>query len=660
MAVLRSASACVVLYAVLGASAARADDHADQASGATPLAVTGAPVAGVTEVGGDRDWFRFPVDAGAKYVVRTSRLGAGSDTLIGLWGPSGAQLAVNDDFGGTLASRIEFTAPATGTCWLLVVQYDQTNGRGSYAVDAARVTATPAPTPTPAPPAPVTPATPAPPVPATSAGVISAAPVFDPKLAGASLDVRTRLAGSGAYAATVRVVDAAGRSVRALASTAQRQAGADYSDAWDGRDAAGLFVAPGRYRLRLEAQRPGQAAGLVERALVIARLGIVSIAFEGASRVSMDFHRTNPSVAGSRYPVDAAGPAWAAERSSLGDGCLDRADGTPVVLPAPWTTVSAPPRTSTGGVATRGRSLPVAYALGARPTLRVKLGDAAAHGGAAVACGYPVSGTPIRLVLGGEATTELSPGAEVTLRAPALPGAIGRSDLEHALRFEAWDGQAWAQVPGGVRASVRAYTVLGPPASGVARPWVAAVDRVAGWSAGRAQDVHGALEAITRAVNEVEGLRYDVVGGAPAYTDGWDLSSPELDLDAWLARSNGSVVNCLDCAGAVTALAAQVGAEAQVATLGDNFALHWIRGIGGSRFIHDLFGGWHAFSYHAVATVDLAASIHDACLRVDDDATPSAAPFTERLPVAMPFARYREKLSSDLVRVTGVGHSSVR
>lgn len=640
-------AACVLLGVWSGP--ARADDHANTPGAGTVLTVGAAATPGTLDPG-DQDWFRFRGTAGTRYVLKTSALGNGADTLLTVWAPSGAFLATDDDSGGGYASRLELTASATGTHWVRVRHYDRTNGRGTYAIDVSGPATTTAP---------VTPVAPA------ASGGIAAAPAFDPKLAGAALSVRTRLTGTAAYAATVTVVDAAGAVVRTVASAPSRAVGVDHTDTWDGRDAAGGFVAPGRYTLRLDATRGGQTERH-ERTLSVVRVGLVSIAYgdegPGQGRVLMEYHRTNATTAGTRFPVDACGPAWAIERSTLGERCLDRADGSPLPLPAISTATASPPRVAGGSVAVRGRSLPVAYRVGARPTMKVRLGDAAAHRGAVVGCGYPLAGTPLRLVLDGQASTELSPGAEVALTGPAVPAGIGRHDVEHVFRFEAWDGQAWVALPGAVRAQQRVYALLGrPPASSnIQLPWVAVVDKVAGWSAGRATDAAGVMEAITRGVNEAEGLRYDVVMGAPAYSGGWSLTDPELALDSWLARDNGSVVNCLDCASAVTTLAAQVGADAQVATLGDNFDLHWIRGIGGAQFIHDLFGGYHAFSFHAVATVDAAATIHDACLRVDDDDQPAASPFVERLPVAMPFLRYREKLSPSPFRVTGRGHATVR
>lgn len=635
------------------APAARADDHADQPSGATPITVGAPATAGAIEVPGDIDWFTFRADAGAAYVVRTTRLGPGMDTVIGLWDARGQFVARNDDHAGTLASRIDFTPQVAGACWVAVIHYDAAQGRGTYALEVLQAGAAPTRS---------TPAVTA----ASGAARLEGGPAFDPRLEGAALEVRSRLDGAGRYDATLSVHDAAGRVVSTLVAAAARQAGADHVDAWDGRDPAGRFVAPGAYTLRLEAARAGQPTVTVERPVAVVRLGLVSIAFDdagaGGARVPLDYHRAQAGVAGSRVAVDAAGPAWALERSALGDGVLDHPDGAPLALPAVWTRVDTPPRATGGGLLARGRSLPVAYAGGARPTLRITMGDAGAHAGAAVACGYPLPAAPMRLVLDGEASVDLAPGAEVVLRGPTLPQGIGRHDLELSFRFEVWDGQGWSPVPGRVRTSHRVYTLLGrpPTTSNVRRPWVAVVDKVALWSAGRAHDVAGALDVITRGVNAAEGLVYDTRWGAPAYSDGNRLYEPELDLDGWLHRTRGRVVNCLDCAALVTALAAQVGAPADVCTVGDNFALYWIRGLGGQRFVNDLFGGWHAFSFHAVATIDRAATIHDACLSVDDDARPDAAPHTERLPVAMPFARYRQQLSPDPFRVTGLGRSTVR
>ena len=188
-----------------------------------------------------------------------------------------------------------------------------------------------------------------------------------------------------------------------------------------------------------------------------------------------------------------------------------------------------------------------------------------------------------------------------------------------------------------------------------ATPWVAALDLVARWSNGAATSRSGVLSAAVRGVNQ-SGLRYDVNTGAPAYTWGSQLQSPSVDLSAFLdGFANGRIVNCLDCAGLVSKLAAQAGADSNVVIIGWGFRLYWLRGIGYSSYTNSLFGGSHAFSYHAFASGDGASTVHDACLSVDDDSRPWSAPHREGLPLGMDYDHYRDQLSPDNVPRPGSG-----
>ncbi|HBP21207.1 MAG TPA: hypothetical protein DEA08_25900, partial [Planctomycetes bacterium] len=73
-----------------------------------------------------------------------------------------------------------------------------------------------------------------------------------------------------------------------------------------------------------------------------------------------------------------------------------------------------------------------------------------------------------------------------------------------------------------------------------------------------------------------------------------------------------------------------------------------------------LFGGAHAFSYHALTSRDQGATVNDACLEVDDDARPYQSAYTPRLPQGMPFNDYRRQLSRDAFRLQDLGQASLR
>jgi len=72
---------------------------------------------------GDQDWVKFTAQSGVAYTVLTSNLGVNADTYLYLYGTDGTTLlASNDDYGGTLASRIDWQAPASGTYYVMVKQ----------------------------------------------------------------------------------------------------------------------------------------------------------------------------------------------------------------------------------------------------------------------------------------------------------------------------------------------------------------------------------------------------------------------------------------------------------------------------------------------------------------------------------------------------------
>lgn len=77
----------------------------------------------------DEDWVKLIAMQGQTYKIQTSNLGPNSDTYMYLYGPDGVTLlASNDDFNGTLASHIKWTAPADGTYYIQVKQWNPSLG----------------------------------------------------------------------------------------------------------------------------------------------------------------------------------------------------------------------------------------------------------------------------------------------------------------------------------------------------------------------------------------------------------------------------------------------------------------------------------------------------------------------------------------------------
>ena len=78
---------------------------------------------------GDQDWVKFTAEAGKIYFLTTSALDSSSDTYLYLYDTDGVTLlASNDDYGGTLASQIIWTAPATGTYYILIRHWNPNMG----------------------------------------------------------------------------------------------------------------------------------------------------------------------------------------------------------------------------------------------------------------------------------------------------------------------------------------------------------------------------------------------------------------------------------------------------------------------------------------------------------------------------------------------------
>ena len=110
------------------------DDHGNDIYDATEAAVA-VDVEGVIDYEDDSDYFRFTAVEGRFYQIDV-RLGTLDDSALALLGPDGLDLAYNDDYGDSLASRIVWEAPAWGDYYLEVLGY----GPGSYTLTVSHFT----------------------------------------------------------------------------------------------------------------------------------------------------------------------------------------------------------------------------------------------------------------------------------------------------------------------------------------------------------------------------------------------------------------------------------------------------------------------------------------------------------------------------------------
>ena len=99
------------------------DDYSDRVGDASSslgaLAVGGSRT-GRIETRGDTDIFAVILAAGKTYTLNLSVAASGglNDPVMRLLNSSGAQLAINDDFGGSRNSQITFTAISSGTYYV--------------------------------------------------------------------------------------------------------------------------------------------------------------------------------------------------------------------------------------------------------------------------------------------------------------------------------------------------------------------------------------------------------------------------------------------------------------------------------------------------------------------------------------------------------------
>ncbi len=105
------------------------DDHADEVGGATSV-MAGEIVPGGVDYPGDVDLFVFEATEGELYQIDVA-LGTLDDSVAVLYDPDEWELAYNDDHEGSLASRIVWEAPDSGSYYIEVSSWGDT---GSYTV----------------------------------------------------------------------------------------------------------------------------------------------------------------------------------------------------------------------------------------------------------------------------------------------------------------------------------------------------------------------------------------------------------------------------------------------------------------------------------------------------------------------------------------------
>ena len=105
------------------------DDHADTVAEATPVTVGGVGVLGVVDYPGDFDLFEFDAEHRELYQIDVA-LGTLGDSVVALYDADETELVFNDDYEGSLASRVFWEAPTAGRYYVAVASPG--DGTGSY------------------------------------------------------------------------------------------------------------------------------------------------------------------------------------------------------------------------------------------------------------------------------------------------------------------------------------------------------------------------------------------------------------------------------------------------------------------------------------------------------------------------------------------------
>ena len=98
------------------------DDHADDLADATPVMVGGAAL-GVVDYTGDVDLFVFEAAEGELYQIDVA-LGTLDDSVVALFDSNETELAWNDDYESSQASRVFWEAPSSGSYYIQVFSWD--------------------------------------------------------------------------------------------------------------------------------------------------------------------------------------------------------------------------------------------------------------------------------------------------------------------------------------------------------------------------------------------------------------------------------------------------------------------------------------------------------------------------------------------------------
>jgi hypothetical protein len=99
----------------------------DTVAESNPISTDGTAQTHNFDIAGDQDWVEFDAVEGQQYTFQTENVGGYADTVLHVYDTDGSTLLdFNDDFEGLgWASRVDWTAPADGTYYVMVKHWDE-------------------------------------------------------------------------------------------------------------------------------------------------------------------------------------------------------------------------------------------------------------------------------------------------------------------------------------------------------------------------------------------------------------------------------------------------------------------------------------------------------------------------------------------------------
>jgi hypothetical protein len=200
------------------------------------------------------------------------------------------------------------------------------------------------------------------------------------------------------------------------------------------------------------------------------------------------------------------------------------------------------------------------------------------------------------------------------------------------------------------------YTLLSTPQAPLNTPWSEVLDYSCVWASGQTSNT-GVMQKIVEGLYNNTGFLYDINSGTPRYTS---YSTQSFNLTSMLSEIGGSqiIVNCYDMGKAVKIFANILGCNSNYAYTNPFGYLNCIKAIGrgwannpfyasmGTDPImgedDDYYDGRSGFGNHAFCM--FGSSIYDACLKVDTDGNPDAAPHTESWAMGWDWNTYKSKV----------------